>query len=158
MFFLGVCGKIPKYTGYTIKTHISCKLYDQVKLDEREVSGIYDTPTSKDKAITQVIVDEDSTINRKHVKRPTQDEPMECPDELFSDNEMQDVDDHDQDPSRLELTEYRRMNSNMVFRPQLARSRRSQKPVLMLENGLESDDDEENDDHFYPPPPEAITA
>ena len=119
-----------------------------VKLDEREVSGIYDTPTSRDKTIIDFIEDDDDTIFPEHGERPTQDEPMECPDELVEDTDMQELD--DQESSRLKLTLYPRIDSDMVFRPQLARARCSQEPVLMFENGLELDDDKVND-HFYPP-------
>lgn len=74
---------------------------------------------------------------------------MECLDESAEDDEMQEMD--DQEPPRLKRTQYPRMDSEMVFRPQPALFRRSQEPVIMIENGLEPDDDNENDDHFYPP-------
>ena len=116
MFF----GYAENTKGYCVYDSDAFKLQvvRSVKLDKREVSGIYYSAISSHKIINQLIEDEDNTFYQENGERPAQDEPMECPDESADDYEMQEME--DQESPRSELNEYPRMDNKVVFRPEPA--------------------------------------
>ena len=115
--FLRYAENTKGYRVYDLDAH-KLQVVRSVKLDKREVSGIYYSTISSHKMINQVIDDEDNTFYHEKGERPAQDEPMECPDEFADDYEMQEME--DQKSPRSELNEYPRMDNKVVFRPEPA--------------------------------------
>ncbi|CAI5714049.1 unnamed protein product [Peronospora farinosa] len=164
--FLGYGVNTKGYRVYDLELN-KVKISRSVKLDEREVNGIYSTSTMTEKTeVINVIKDIEEVAQPENEKEhPVEDEPMESTADPFEDVEMQE-DEHEPISSGRELTTYHRQheltaNGDMVFRPERERSRRPREPSLLLGNGLimadentmNSDDDPDNDDHFYPPSP-----
>ncbi|ETN00923.1 hypothetical protein PPTG_24148 [Phytophthora nicotianae INRA-310] len=104
-----------------------------VRLDEREVNGIYDTRPNEDSVTEQVSKDDDVAAIPELNERSGEDEPMEASVEHVEDANMQEV---EQPEPVQELTTYRGldrpMSESMVFHPEPSRAQRAQEPVLLL--------------------------
>ena len=143
------------------------KVSRSVKLDEREVDGIYDTQVIEPNTVIQVTKDVDeNNIQQSKTDQPILDEPMEAVEDNVADIEMDNVNDTPsiavrQLPAperpvynRLELAEFRpqqeQQENRLVFRPGMERRRRC-KPMLMLGDGQEDEELKEESDS--PPTP-----
>ncbi|OWZ18262.1 reverse transcriptase [Phytophthora megakarya] len=133
--FLGYAEDSKGYRVYDLESN-KVKVSRSVKLDEREVNGIYDTTTAEDSTIIYARKDVEGSALTERTEQPAAYELMDSVDE----EEVEDVEmqvESDSSPGQ-ELTTYRR-----VARP------------TMDENMSSSanNDDPENDDHFWPPSP-----
>ncbi|GMG18297.1 unnamed protein product [Phytophthora fragariaefolia] len=142
------------------------KVSRSMKLDEREVGGIYDSHSPHHGTVIHLTKDADApTIPVASERYAVQDEPMEAVEEPAQDVVMADVEPEQEalqlPPSErfvapgLELAEYRPppqafQDDRLVFRPVPVRSRRSQERLFLLENG---NDERKSEDSDGPPTP-----
>ncbi|CAI5726240.1 unnamed protein product [Peronospora farinosa] len=130
--FLGYGDNTKGYRVYDLELN-KVKMSRSVKLDEREVNGIYRTSMTEKTEVINVIEDIDEVAQPENEKEsPVEDEPMESTADPFEDVEMQE-DEHEPMSSGRELTTYHRVhestaNGDMVFRPERERSR----PTMIL--------------------------
>uniref|UniRef100_A0AAV1UBQ4 Polyprotein n=1 Tax=Peronospora matthiolae TaxID=2874970 RepID=A0AAV1UBQ4_9STRA len=141
-----------------------------VKLDEREVEGIYDTVVPDKVPVVKYIRDTDEAVIP--VVRPYDgDETMEDVEESAPDVEMDEIesapfetgiiipqvlDPETQEPRGDEITGYQAprqafQEDRLVFQPEINWTRRSRDRMLLLENGNSSEDTSEGSDG--PPSP-----
>ncbi|OWY90647.1 Transposon Polyprotein integrase, partial [Phytophthora megakarya] len=118
--FLGYAEDSKGYRVYDLESN-KVKVSRSVKLDEREVNGIYDTTTAEDSTISYVTKDVEGSALPERTEQPAADELMDSVgEEAVEDVEMQV--ESDSSPGQ-ELTTYRRvaiptMDENMVFHPE----------------------------------------
>lgn len=154
--FLGYAEDTKGYRVYDLeKDKISVSR--SVKLDEREVGGIYETHTPKQIKVIHVTKDNDeSAVSGPTEHQQDQDELMEGEGEDEIPDAPMNEEESDTNESRIEmlrlptsvhseLTEYRpptldAQEDRLVFRPQVERSRRTNEPMLLLENGSDADE------------------
>ena len=165
--FLGYAENVKGYRVYDLEAG-KIKVSRSVKLDEREVDGIYDTQVIEPNTVIQVTKDVDeNNIQQSKTDQPILDEPMEAVEDNVADIEMDNVADTPsiavrQLPAperpvynRLELAEFRpqqeQQEDRLVFRPEMERRRRRCEPMLMLGNGQEDEELKEESDS--PPTP-----
>ncbi|KAE9007452.1 hypothetical protein PR001_g16969 [Phytophthora rubi] len=166
--FLGYAENAKGYRVYDLDA-AKVKVSRSVKLDEREVGGIYDTHSSQHGTVIHMTKDGDEAIVPiDEERRPIEDEPMEAVEEPAQDVEMDEVEPEQEvlplPPSErsaapgLELTAYHPppqafQDDRLVFHPEPERSRRSQQPVFLLENGDDDDEGHETEGSDGPPSP-----
>lgn len=166
-----VCVFLGSRIGYRVFDLENAKIKEtrSVRLDEREVGGIYDMQEVKPERVIQVMKDGDEVKVQHQVDRqPVLDDPMEAVEEPVADVEM---DDMDHAPSidaqrlmssespvqnRLKLMEYHHSTEvqhedRLVFQPEVERTRARREPVLMIRNG--SDDEDSAEGSEGPPTP-----
>uniref|UniRef100_A0AAV1UDP2 Retroviral polymerase SH3-like domain-containing protein n=1 Tax=Peronospora matthiolae TaxID=2874970 RepID=A0AAV1UDP2_9STRA len=160
--FLGYADNVKEYRLYDLD-NLKVKTSRSVKLDEREVVGIYDTRSPQLETIVRVTTEhDDENLSPVEIEQLT-DEPMEVDEDPGMDVEMDKVDkmEHEQmvnyprlwssgpTPVGHELTEYSPPQpifeeDRLVFHPETTFARRSREPALLLE-------DEKNDDEAQKP-------
>ncbi|KAE8963868.1 hypothetical protein PF011_g28877 [Phytophthora fragariae] len=144
---LGYAENPKGYRVYDLESN-KVKVTRSVKLDEREVDGIYDSAPTENTTVIHSTEDLDEVV---------QGGPC-------GSTEMPEVE--QDDSTGHQLATYRRtpgaaFSDNIVFHPEPERVRRAREPVLVLENGrsdeaeykVNDEDDPDNDDHFWPPSP-----
>uniref|UniRef100_A0AAV1UB84 Retroviral polymerase SH3-like domain-containing protein n=1 Tax=Peronospora matthiolae TaxID=2874970 RepID=A0AAV1UB84_9STRA len=169
--FLGYAENAKGYRLYDLDD-IKIKTSRSVKLDEREVGGIYDTRLPQLETIVCVTAEHnDENLSPVKIEQLT-DEPMEVDEDPGMDVEMDGVDEmeHDQiiyyprlrssgpTPVGHELTEYSPPQpvfeeDRLVFYPETTFSRRSREPALLLENEKYDDEAHQSEWSDGPPPP-----
>ncbi|GMF35814.1 unnamed protein product [Phytophthora fragariaefolia] len=166
--FLGYADNVKGYRVFDLELS-TIMVSRSVQLDEREVNGIYDTDTPKERTVIEVNKDSDEAVIPVPLERPpVPDEPMEMADEPIQDIEMDEAEPEQEalrlpPPNRpvstgLELTEYRPPpltyhEDQLVFRPETERTRRSQGPVFLLEGGLDLNEERKPEGSDGPPSP-----
>ncbi|GMF25738.1 unnamed protein product [Phytophthora fragariaefolia] len=162
--FLGYAENSKGYRVYDLESN-KVKVTRSVKLDEREVDGIYDSAPTESTTAIHSTEDVDEVVQLEQEQQPAADEPMGSVEEdHVEDTEMPEAE--QDDSTGRELATYRRtpgaaFSDNIVFHPEPERVRRVREPVLVLENGrsdedkykVNDEDDPDNDDHFWPPSP-----
>ncbi|CAI5716262.1 unnamed protein product [Peronospora farinosa] len=89
--FLGYGDNTKGYRVYELKLN-KVKMSRSVKLDEREVNGIYSTSMTEKTEVINVIKDIDEVAQPENEKESSvEDEPMESTADLFEDVEMQET-------------------------------------------------------------------
>ncbi|CEG43013.1 uncharacterized protein PHALS_13238 [Plasmopara halstedii] len=171
-------GKLKGYRVYDLESN-RLKLSRSLRLDKREVSGIYDTAVPNHSTIVPVTKEVDDLVQHEDVQpwvEPTVDEPLPPAEEGLGgdDVKMQEVEAEPSSTSR-ELMTYRRSSrlttgDNMVFHPWTDRACQAETPMLLLNDGSpnhesviaestsndeypSTNSDPDNDDHFWPPSP-----
>ncbi|OWY92427.1 LOW QUALITY PROTEIN: hypothetical protein PHMEG_00038582, partial [Phytophthora megakarya] len=87
--FLGYAEDSKGYRVYDLESN-KVKVSRSVKLDERQVNGIYDTTTAEDSTITYVTKDVEGSALPERTEQPAADEPMDSVgEEAIEDVEMQ---------------------------------------------------------------------
>ena len=95
--FLGYAEKVKSSSVFDLD-NAKVKVTRLMKLDEREVSGIYDTQVLNPEAVVHVTKDSDEIQIQHHEDRqPDLDEPMEYVEDPVADVEMYDVEMDDVD-------------------------------------------------------------
>jgi hypothetical protein len=147
------------------------KVVRSVKLDEREVDGIYETQSVQNGTVVHVSDDaHDGVIPAPVERQPVVEEPMEGVENDAPDEPMETVE-PEQDPAPLlllteerpaptglELAPYRAPptvfeDDRVVFHPPMDRSRRSREPVFLLEDGTDAAEERESEGSDGPPSP-----
>ncbi|KAE9064384.1 hypothetical protein PF010_g28627 [Phytophthora fragariae] len=161
---LGYAENPKGYRVYDLESN-KVKVTRSVKLDEREVDGIYDSAPTENTTVIHSTEDLDEVVQYEQEQQPAADEPMGSVEgDHVEDTEMPEVE--QDDSTGHQLATYRRtpgaaFSDNIVFHPEPERVRRAREPVLVLENGrsdeaeykVNDEDDPDNDDHFWPPSP-----
>ncbi|OWY94925.1 Integrase, catalytic core protein, partial [Phytophthora megakarya] len=148
--FLGYAENAKGYRVYDLEAS-KVKVSRSVKLDERELGGIYDSSSPQlQGTVVHVIKDGDEATVPEMERPPTvDDEPMETAEEPVVDVEMDNVesDTNVEEVLRLppsgstglELAPFRSqreaIQDRLVFHPEPERSRRAREPVFLLEDG-----------------------
>ena len=89
--FFGYAKNVKIYRVFDLE-NAKIKVTRSVKLDEREVGGIYDTQELKPETIVQVVKDGDEVNVQHHVDRQSvPDDPMGAVEETVEDVDMEDV-------------------------------------------------------------------
>ena len=89
--FLGYAENVKGYRIFDSE-NAKFKMTRSVKLDEREMDGIYDTQAMKPGAVIYMVKGNDEVKVQHHVDRqPVLDEPMEAVEDPVTDIEMDDV-------------------------------------------------------------------
>ncbi|ETP08782.1 hypothetical protein F441_15296 [Phytophthora nicotianae CJ01A1] len=157
--FLGYADDSKGYRVFDLESN-KVKMSRSVRLEEREVDGIYDTTPNEDSVTILVSKDDDVAAIPDANEHSTEDVPMEIPE-----RDVEEADMPEADMPGDELTTYRGlgrpMSESMVFRPEPRRAQRAREPVLLLvddstnddKSKVNGDDDPNNDDHFWPPFP-----
>ncbi|ETN19144.1 hypothetical protein PPTG_21417 [Phytophthora nicotianae INRA-310] len=157
--FLGYADDSKGYRVFDLESN-KVKMSRSVRLEEREVDGIYDTTPNEDSVTILVSKDDDVAAIPDANEHSTEDVPMEIPE-----RDVEEADMPEADMPGDELTTYRGlgrpMSESMVFRPEPRRAQRAREPVLLLVDGstnddkskVNGDDDPNHDDHFWPPFP-----
>ncbi|KAG6620154.1 Integrase, catalytic core protein [Phytophthora cinnamomi] len=134
-----------------------------VKLDEREVNGIYDTASTEDSVTIQVAKDGEDATLPDPAQQPTTDNPLESVGDTAEDSEMREAELNES--SVQDLTNFQRvgnpaMTEEMVFHPEPERIRRVRESAILgdglggaEDSRMHSSEDSDNDDHFWPPSP-----
>ncbi|KAE9212787.1 hypothetical protein PF004_g15532 [Phytophthora fragariae] len=162
--FLGYAENSKGYRVYDLESN-KVKVTRSVKLDEREVDGIYDSAPTENTTVIHSTEDLDEVVQYEQEQQPAADEPMGSVEENHvEDTKMPEAE--QDDSTGRELATYRRtpgaaFSDNIVFHPEPERVRRAREPVIVRENGRSDDDeykvndevDPDNDDHFWPPSP-----
>ncbi|KAG2849693.1 hypothetical protein PC113_g17343 [Phytophthora cactorum] len=162
--FLGYAENSKGYRVYDLESN-KVKVTRSLKLDEREVNGIYDAVPTNNTTVIQTTEDEEEVMHLEHEEQPVVDEPMGPVGEAHAnDSDMNDVD--QDEPTGHEMAEYKRtsrpaLSEDIVFHPEPERSRRAREPARLIDVGpthnieyrVNEDDDPDNDDHFSPPSP-----
>ncbi|POM67185.1 Integrase catalytic core protein [Phytophthora palmivora] len=168
--FLGYAENAKGYRVYDLEAS-KAKVSRSVELDEREVGGIYDTPSSQHHgAVIHVTKDGDEgTV-------PVDEEHQSAADERMDVAEILDVEMGDVEPEMnveevmqlpppersgstgLEITPYHPQPEayqevRLVFHPESERSRRSHEPVFLLENGQNDGEESRSEGSDGPPSP-----
>nr|CAI72292.1 putative polyprotein [Phytophthora infestans] len=154
--FLGYAENVKGYRVYDMDAS-KVKVTRSVKLDEREVGGIYDTQSPASGTVIHVTRNDDTIVPISGVERtPAQDEPMEEAEEPAQDIEMDDLElERNAEIQQLPAPEEPRLNGldlatfhsqppsfhedRMVFHPETERSTRPREPLLLLGNGDDED-------------------
>ncbi|POM70894.1 Integrase catalytic core protein [Phytophthora palmivora] len=170
--FLGYTENAKGYRVYDLEAS-KITVSRSVKLGEREMGGIYDTPSSQHHGtVIHVTKDGDEgTVPVDEERQSVADEPMEAAEEPSLDVEMNDVEPEMNveevmqltPPERsgstgLELTPYHPQpeayqEDRLVFHPEAERSRRSREPVFLLENGQNDGEESRSEGSDGPPSP-----
>jgi transposase InsO family protein len=159
--FLGYAENVKGYRVYDLKSN-KVKVTRSMKLDEREVDGIYDTAPTKSTTVIHSTEDADDVVQHEQEQQPAADAPMGSVQETHEeDTEMPEAE--SDDSMRHGLTTYRRtpganFSDNLVFHPEPERVRRPRDSVLALQDvadeyKVNDENDPDNDDHFWPPSP-----
>ncbi|KAE9219741.1 hypothetical protein PF004_g13526 [Phytophthora fragariae] len=143
--FLGYIENSKGYRVYDLESN-KVKVTRSIKLDEREVDGIYDSSPTESTTAIHSTEDVDEVVQLEQEQQPAADEPMGSVEEdHVEDTEMPEA---EQDDSKgHELATYRRtpgaaFSDNIVFHPE-------PEP----EYKVDDEDDPDNDDDFWPPSP-----
>ncbi|KAG2773013.1 Copia protein [Phytophthora cactorum] len=161
---LGYAENSKGYRVYDLESN-KVKVTRSLKLDEREVNGIYDAVPTNNTTVIQTTEDEEEVMHLEHEEQPVVDEPMGPVGEAHAnDSDMNDVD--QDEPTGHEMAEYKRtsrpaLSEDIVFHPEPERSRRAREPARLIDVGpthdieyrVNEDDDPDNDDHFWSPSP-----
>lgn len=149
--FLGYADNVKGYRVFDLDNQ-TIKVSRSVKLDEREVEGIYETERSDPKTIIHVIKDNDAASMPDTSNRPVvTEEPMEDVEEPTEDVEMEELAEdivrvqqiEQLGPANNELAPYRHLpeeftEDRIVFRQAADRRRQVDRPLFMLEDGSDS--------------------
>jgi hypothetical protein len=147
------------------------KVVRSVKLDEREVDGIYETQSVQNGTVVHVSEDaHDAVVPAPVERQPVMEEPMEGVENDASDEPMESTE-PEQDPAPplllaeerpaptgLELAPYRAPptvfeDDRVVFHPPTDRSRRGREPVFLLEDGTDAAEERKSEGSDGPPSP-----
>lgn len=144
--FLGYAENDKGYRVYDLEAS-KVKVSRSVKLDEREVGGIYDTLTPASETVVHVTRDDNEPVVLTEVERsPVQDEPMEEAEEFIQDVDMDEVEPEingtlpqlppAEEPrsTGLELATFQPPHDafhedRLVFNPEAERTSRSREPM-----------------------------
>ncbi|POM74042.1 Integrase catalytic core protein [Phytophthora palmivora] len=147
--FLGYANNAKGYHVYDLEAS-KVKISRSVKLDDRKVGRIYDSPSSQHHGtVIHVTKDGDEgTVPVDEEQQSAAEKPMEAAEKPILDVEMDDVEPEMNveevmqlpPPERsgstgLELTPPKYQEDRLVFHPESERSRRSREPAFLLENG-----------------------
>ncbi|KAE9023991.1 hypothetical protein PR003_g14064 [Phytophthora rubi] len=140
--FLGYIENSKGYRVYDLKSN-KVKVTRSIKLDEREVDGIYDSSPTESTTAIHSTEDVDEVVQLEQEQQPAADEPMGSVEEdHVEDTEMPEAE--QDDSTGHELATYRRtpgaaFSDNIVFHREPER--------------VNDEDDPDNDDDFWPPSP-----
>ncbi|KAE9184919.1 hypothetical protein PF002_g26302 [Phytophthora fragariae] len=168
--FLGYAENVKGYRVFDLdasKVKVACS----VKLDEREVDGIYETLPARNGTVIHVSEDAHDAVTPAPVERqPAVEEPMEGIENDAPDVSMESVE-LEQDPAPplllaeerpaptgLELAPYRAPptvfeDDRVVFHPPVHRSRRAREPVFLLEDRTDAEEERKSEGSDGPPSP-----
>ncbi|GMF16735.1 unnamed protein product [Phytophthora lilii] len=145
--FLGYAEYVKGYRVFDLECS-KVKVARSVRLDEREVNGIYDTNTPERGTVIHVTKDSDAgTISVHKSRQPVEDEPMEAVEEPGIDVDMEEAV-PEQEGSFPELPP-----SPEPLTSGLKLTTRPAEPVFLLEDSLELDDEQRSEDSNGPPSP-----
>ncbi|KAE9332807.1 hypothetical protein PR003_g14330, partial [Phytophthora rubi] len=168
--FLGYAENVKGYRVFDLDAS-KVKVTRSVKLDEREVDGIYETLPARNGTVIHVSEDAHDAVTPAPVERqPAVEEPMEGVENDAPDVSMESVE-PEQDPAPplllaeerpaptgLELAPYRAPptvfeDDRVVFHPPVHRSRRAREPVFLLEDGTDAEEERKSEGSDGPPSP-----
>ncbi|KAE8891573.1 hypothetical protein PF005_g10963 [Phytophthora fragariae] len=161
---LGYAENSKSYRVYDLESN-KVKVIRSMKLDERDLDGIYDSAPTESTTVIHSTEDVDEVVQLEQEQQSAAGEPMGSVEEgHVEDTEMPEAE--QDDSTRRELATYRRtpgaaFSDNIIFHSEPERVRRARESVLVLENGrgdeaeykVNDGDDPDNDDHFWPPSP-----
>ncbi|KAE8995982.1 hypothetical protein PR002_g19461 [Phytophthora rubi] len=168
--FLGYAENVKGYRVFDLDAS-KVKVTRSVKLDEREVDGIYETLPARNGTVIHISEDAHDAVTPAPVERqPAVEEPMEGVENDAPDVSMESVE-PEQDPAPplllaeerpaptgLELAPYRAPptvfeDDRVVFHPPVHRSRRAREPVFLLEDGTDAEEERKSEGSDGPPSP-----
>ncbi|KAE9188971.1 hypothetical protein PF004_g22347 [Phytophthora fragariae] len=168
--FLGYAENVKGYRVFDLDAS-KVKVTRYVKLDEREVDGIYETLPARNGKVIHVSEDAHDAVTPAPVGRqPAVEEPMEGVENDAPGVSMESVE-PEQDPAPplllaeerpastgLELAPYRAPptvfeDDRVVFHPPVHRSRRAREPVFLLEDGTDAEEERKPEGSDGPPSP-----
>ncbi|KAE9073838.1 hypothetical protein PF007_g25651 [Phytophthora fragariae] len=168
--FLGYAENVKGYRVFDLGAS-KVKVTRSVKLDEREVDGIYETLPAGTGTVIHVSEDAHDAVTPAPVERqPAVEEPMEGVENDAPDVNMASVE-PEQDPAPplqlaeerpaptgLELARYRSPptvfeDDRVAFHPPVHRSIRAREPVFILEDGTYAEEERKSEGSVGPPSP-----
>ncbi|POM72303.1 Integrase catalytic core protein, partial [Phytophthora palmivora] len=144
--FLGYAENAKGYRVFALDAS-KVKVSRSVKLDEREVGGIYESPSFQPQGtVINLTKDtDDGTVPTSMERQHTPDIPMEDTEETVPDVEMNEG---EHEPNAQAFREER-----LVFQPEMERLRRPREPVFLLENGSDGGEYVQSEGSDSPPSP-----
>ncbi|KAE9022403.1 Retrovirus-related Pol polyprotein from transposon TNT 1-94 [Phytophthora fragariae] len=168
--FLGYAENVKGYRVFDLDAS-KVKVTGSVKLEEREVDGIYDTLPPRNGTVIHVSDDAHDAVTPAPVERQSvMEEPMEGVENDAPDVNMESVE-LEQDPAPplllseerpaptgLELAPYCEPSTvfednRVVFHPPIHHLRRDREPVLLLEDGTDAEEERKSEGSDGPPSP-----
>ncbi|KAE9023480.1 hypothetical protein PR003_g13857 [Phytophthora rubi] len=168
--FLGYAENVKGYRVFDLDAS-KVKVTGSVKLEEREVDGIYDTLPPRNGTVIHVSDDVHDAVTPAPVERQSvMEEPMEGVENDAPDVNMESVE-LEQDPAPplllseeppaptgLELAPYREPSTvfednRVVFHPPIHHLRRDRETVFLLEDGTDAEEERKSEGSDGPPSP-----
>uniref|UniRef100_H3H572 Polyprotein n=2 Tax=Phytophthora ramorum TaxID=164328 RepID=H3H572_PHYRM len=156
--FLGYAENSKGYRVYDLESN-KVKVTRSLKLDEREVDGIYESTPTESTTDIHSTEDVDEVVQLEQEQQSATQAPVGS----VEDNHEEDAampEAESDDSMRHGLTTYRTtpgadFSDDLVFHPERERVRRPRDLILALEDEYKVNDEEDpnNDDHFWPPSP-----